>query len=145
MQTEITGLVAGTYVFKLTATGSTGLSASDLVTVTAKTAVSTGAMVSDETSALSFTDSVEGRSILLYPNPVPADQQLAVEGHGWKAGTVKFIIYDLGGRLVKQVVLENQFSYFRQTISVAGLTKGVYMLSVQEDGQKSRVLRFIVQ
>ena len=144
-QTEISGLKAGKYVFKLTATGSADLTASDMVTVTAKTATAARSMVSGEASALSLGDSVADRSLLLYPNPVPADQQLAVEGQGWNAGTVKFMIYDLGGRLVKQVVLENQFSYFRQYIPAAGLTKGTYMLSIQAEGQKPRTLRFVVQ
>ncbi|HVW59881.1 MAG TPA: T9SS type A sorting domain-containing protein [Puia sp.] len=147
-KSEITGLVAGTYVFKLTATGSAGLTASDVVSVTAKNSTSARAVTTDgEVSALSIDDSTDdaSRTVRLYPNPVMIDQQLAVEGQGWKAGTLKFSIYDLGGRMVKQVVLDNQFSYFRQTIPVGGLAKGVYMLTIQAKGQKSKVLRFIVQ
>ena len=147
-QTQAVNLVAGTYMFQLIATGSADLTAHDEIKVTVKTATAARAVESDEASALSPGDSTAADGdcmVKLYPNPVAVDQQFAVEGQGWKEGTVKFTIYDLNGRLVKQVVLENQFSYFRQSIPTAGLTKGMYMLTIQSDGQKSKVLRFIVQ
>ncbi|MBN9385178.1 MAG: T9SS type A sorting domain-containing protein [Chitinophagaceae bacterium] len=145
-QTQAVGLVAGIYVFRLTATGSAGLTASDEITVTAKTATTARAVAPDgEVSALSDSADDAGRTVRLYPNPVMTDQQFAVEGQGWKEGTLKFTVYDLSGRMVKQVVLDNQFSYFRQTIPAAGLTKGVYMLTIQAEGQKPKSLRFIVQ
>jgi hypothetical protein len=136
-------------MFQLIATGSADLTAHDEIKVTVKAAATAARAVgsTDEASALSAGDSTaaDGCTVKLYPNPVAADQQFAVEGQGWKEGTVKFTIYDLNGRMVKQVVLENQFSYFRQSIPAAGLTKGMYMLTIQSEGQKPKVLRFIVQ
>jgi hypothetical protein len=146
-QTQAVNLIAGTYVFKLTATNAAGLTASDMITVTAKTAITSASTFSGERSALSLGDSTDdaGRTVLLYPNPVLADQQFAVEGQGWNAGTLKFTVYDISGKVVKQVVLENQHAYFRQTIPVAGLVRGVYMLAIQTGGEKPRLLKFIIQ
>jgi predicted esterase len=146
-QTQAVGLVTGTYVFRLTATGSTGLTASDQITVTTRTATAAAAVSTGETSALSLGDSTDdaGRTVKLYPNPVPVDQQFAVEGQGWKAGTLKFLIYDISGKMMKQVVLENQPGYFRQTIPATGLAKGSYVLAIMAEGEKPKTFKLLIE
>jgi len=146
-QTQAVGLVAGTYVFKLAATGSTGLTASDQLTVTTKTATAGAVVATVETSALSLDDSTANgtRTLKLYPNPVAADQQFAVEGQGWKAGTLRFLVYDISGKVVKQLVLVTQPGYFRQTIPSSGLAKGSYVIMIVMEGEKPQTLKLLVE
>jgi hypothetical protein len=146
-QTQAVGLVAGTYVFKLTATGATGLTASDQLTVTTRTTTAGSAVSTVDASALSIDDPTAdgGRTLKLYPNPVPADQQFAVEGQGWKAGTLKFLIYDISGKVVKQVVLVTQPGYFRQTIPTTGLAKGTYVLVTVMEGERPKTFKLLVE
>ncbi|HVW60464.1 MAG TPA: T9SS type A sorting domain-containing protein [Puia sp.] len=134
-QTQATGLIAGTYVFKLTATGATGLIASDQLTITTKTAAR--ALTSDSIDA--------GGTITLYPNPVQADQQFVVEGRGWQEGTLKFLIYDMNGKVVKQLVLENTTGFFRQSIPVTGLAKGAYVLAITREGERPKTFKLMVE
>ena len=153
--TQAVGLVTGTYVFRLTVTGSTGLTASDDLTVTTMTAT-TGTVAGSVTSsatALSTGDastfqggSLSTGTMRLYPNPALADQQVTIEGAGDKAGVVKISIYDLGGRMIKQVVREDQSSVSRQTIPLTGIARGAYIVSVQSGGkEKPDVFRLVIQ
>jgi hypothetical protein len=99
-------------------------------------------------SGLSLADSVNadaGHSVNVYPNPVMADQTFTVEGQGWTTGAVRFTLYDLSGKAVKQVMLDNQASWFKQTIPTAGLVRGVYMLTVQVAGQKAITKKILIQ
>jgi hypothetical protein len=138
----VSNLIAGAYVFEVDIKSTTGLTSSDQMTLTVNTAA--GAATASEISGIG-AGLDQSSSIKLYPNPVLTDQELAIEGQGWQTGTVKFSIYDRTGRLVKQVTLENQASYFRQTISVSGLSRGAYILTATMEGEKPRTFKFIVQ
>jgi hypothetical protein len=76
---------------------------------------------------------------------VQADQQFIVEGQGLTAGTVKFMLYDINGRLVKESIQKTQSSYFLQTIPVVGLVRGTYVLTVVVDGKKPRNFTLLIQ
>jgi len=86
-----------------------------------------------------------GRTVILYPNPIPGNQELSVEGHNWKDAKIKLVIYDINGKLLKQATVENPSAYFRKTLPVSGLAKGEYLLSIQAEGTKPKVLKFVVQ
>lgn len=142
-------LKAGTYTFEVDITSTTGVVAKDQMNVNVNVAQAAAASEGmGGKSALNLGDTTTGevvRTVKLYPNPVQANQQLAVEGQGYSAGTLKFTVYDLSGKVVKQLVVENQNSYFRQTIPVTGLVSGVYVLALQANGEKPKVFKFIIQ
>ena len=126
-------------MLKLTATGSTGLTASDQITITAKTAAR--ALTADSL----IDDGDDGGTIALYPNPVQADQQFVVEGRGWQQGTLKFLLYDMNGKVVKQLVLENTSGFFRQSIPATGLAKGAYVLAITREGERPKTFKLMVE
>ena len=83
--------------------------------------------------------------IKIYPNPVPMDQAMTVEGSTDSAAVMKFSIVDEQGRIVKQVVYGSQFSSFRFNIPMAGLGKGFYVLRVEfNGGGKPEAHKFII-
>lgn len=136
--TRLSGLIPGTYVIQVIATdNNTGtIKATVTITVTALLKAAFDPHAADESQS----------TVNFYPNPVPANQQLTVEGRNWKTGAVKLIIRDISGRPVKQAVLDNQSSYFRQTISVSGLDKGAYLLTVESaEGKKATTIKFIIK
>jgi hypothetical protein len=133
----VSNLVAGTYVFRLDLVSTTGVNSSSQMQIMVNAATgSTGSNPPPSTG--------DSSGLRLYPNPVLADQEFAIEGQ-LKIGTVKFMIYDRIGRLIKQVSLENSAGYFRQTISVAGLSQGSYMLTVTAEGEKPRTFEFFIR
>ncbi|MDO6430590.1 T9SS type A sorting domain-containing protein [Flavitalea sp. BT771] len=147
LTTAVTGLTNGTYIFNIQTTdnNTATISARDTIVVTGTGGSALRKPATGAASPIDAGDSPQ-RSISLYPNPVAGDQQLAVEGRGWKTGEVKFLIYDLSGKVVKTLMLNSPFTGFRQTLPVSGLAKGVYLLSVeQQDGQKPKLMRFIVK
>jgi dienelactone hydrolase len=139
----VSKLVAGAYVFEVDITSTSGLTTSDQMKLTVKAATAS-AVETSSANAIGLTLDSATSVLKVYPNPVAVDQQFAVEGQGQKAGTVKFMIYDITGKLVKQVVLNNQSSYFRQTISATGLTRGTYVLMVVTDGGKPTTFKLLV-
>jgi hypothetical protein len=90
-------------------------------------------------------DGDDGGTIALYPNPVQADQQFVVEGRGWRQGTLKFLLYDMNGKVVKQLVLENTSDFFRQSIPAAGLAKGAYVLAITREGERPKTFKLMVE
>lgn len=147
LTTTVTGLTNGTYIFNIRTTdnNTATISAKDTIVVAGLLGARAGAA---QANALALDNGQDqgNRALSLYPNPVDGSQELALEGHNWKTGKLKVLIYDLKGRIVKQLVLESSSAWWRQTISMPGLAKGAYLLSVeQEDGQKSKLLRFIVK
>jgi dienelactone hydrolase len=139
----VSKLVAGAYVFEVDITSTTGLKTSDQMKLTVNPATAS-AVQTTTADAISLTLDSATSALKVYPNPVAVDQQFAVEGQGQKAGTVKFLIYDITGKLVKQVVLNNQSSYFRQTIPATGLTRGTYVLMVVTQGEKPATFKLLV-
>lgn len=140
----VSGLKAGTYVFGVDVVSTAGQVSSDQMTLKVNPVGTANEATALDATSLDL-DSATGPSLKLYPNPVQADQLVAVEGQGWKNGTIRFLIYDISGRVIKQSVLENQSSYFRQTIPVSGLTKGNYVLAVAMEGEKTRTFKLIIQ
>jgi hypothetical protein len=152
LNTTVTGLTNGTYVFTIQTTdnNTATISANDTIVVSGLPAASPGAGQRTGSSANMTSDSDQPkdgqRTISLYPNPIATDQQLTIEGRNWKEGALRLRIYDVKGRLVKQATLENTSVYFRQTIPLSGLGRGAYLLSIgSNEGEKPEILKFIIQ
>ncbi|MEO7311486.1 MAG: T9SS type A sorting domain-containing protein [Chitinophagaceae bacterium] len=77
-----------------------------------------------------ITDCKDKAKVLVYPNPVKFDQKLFVNISG-TAGKIKGELYDAAGK--KVTVYE--FANSSNTISVTGLSAGMYTLYVRSDGK----------
>jgi len=143
----VSSLIAGSYVFEVDITSTTGLSTSDQMTLKVNPAPASWSGTTTSPNGPSIVDSSASTADLkLYPNPVLVGQQVVVEGQGLKTGTVKITIYDLSGRQAKQQVVENTSdNYFRQTISIDGLARGMYVLTLSSGNEKPRLFKFVVQ
>jgi len=123
----VSGLVVGDYTFQLTVTDDKNAKATATVRVHV------------------LSDLRHNGYIKIYPNPVPMDQLMTVEGATDSASVMKFTIFDVQGRIVKQTVYGSQFSTFRFTLPMAGLGKGFYVLSVEfNGGGKPQAYKFII-
>jgi len=71
-------------------------------------------------------DSNPAESYLVYPNPANDYVRISLQGI---RGDVSLRIYDLQGRLVKETMLNSLDSQ----IDVSDLSKGVYIISVDEE------------
>ena len=143
----VSNLIAGTYVFEVDITSTGGLTATDqmMLKVGPASASYSGSTTAPNGPGIVDT-TVSTADLKLYPNPVVVGQQLVVEGQGLKTGTVKIIIYDLSGRQAKQLVVENTSdNYFRQAISIDGLARGMYLLTLSSGNEKPRLFKFVVQ
>jgi len=139
----VSNLIAGTYVFEMDLVSTTGLTSSSQMKLTVNSVTGPPPPGNNPPPTPPAGDS--STSLRLYPNPVPANQELAVEAQGWQKGTVKFTVYDGIGRLIRQVTRENTSDHFLQTIPLAGLSKGIYILTVTTEGVKSRTFEFFIR
>jgi hypothetical protein len=110
---SVTGLAIGDYVFQLTVTSNNGATNSATVTVHVKD--------NERTTATS----------LLYPNPVPLDQQLVIQGTNSYIGKVTFVLRDIQGRIVRVVTIDKQEPNYMLTMNMGGLGRGTYVLFAQ--------------
>ena len=133
----VSHLIAGTYVFEMDLVSTTGLSSSSQMKLTVNPVPG-----SPGSNPPGTRDSAYLR---LYPNPVQANQELAIEAQGWRKGIVKFMIYDRIGRLIRQTILENTADHFLQTIPMTGLSRGSYILTVTMEGVKPRTFAFLIR
>ncbi len=125
--TGVSGLVVGDYTFQLTVTDDKNAKATAVVRVHV------------------LSDLRHNGYIKIYPNPVRMDQMMTLEGSTDSASVMKFTIFDVQGRIVKQSVYGSQFSTFRFNLPMAGLNKGFYVLSVEfNGGGKPQVYKFLV-
>jgi hypothetical protein len=138
----VSDLLVGTYVFRMNLLSTAGIHSSSLMQLK----VNPNPIPTDTTPVVVITNpdsSISGLKI--YPNPVQTSQELTVEAHGWPKGTINFMVYDGIGRLVRQVVLENNASSFKQAIPMTALMRGSYILAIIMDGQKPKVFKFVVR
>ncbi|MBN9385215.1 MAG: T9SS type A sorting domain-containing protein [Chitinophagaceae bacterium] len=125
--TGVNGLIVGEYTFQLTVTDSKNVKATATVRVRV------------------LSDLRNNGFVKIYPNPVPMDQAMTVEGSTDSASVMKFTIYDVQGRVVRQTMYSSQFSMFKTTLQTAGLGKGFYVLTVQfNGGGKPQSYKFII-
>jgi PKD domain/Secretion system C-terminal sorting domain len=122
----IAGMIPGDYVFRLTVTNSGGDTASANMTVH---------VLDNERTA---------QTIGMYPNPLPAGQQVTIAGTNGYAGQIKFLVMDMSGKVVKAVVMDKQAPNFVQTIDMTGLSRGTYIIQLQYYNQKPTVLKLVV-
>lgn len=143
----VSNLIAGTYIFEVDITSTGGLTSTDQMMLKVNPASASYSGSTTAPNGPGIVDSTASTADLkLYPNPVLVGQQVVVEGQGLKTGTVKIVIYDLSGRQARQLVVENTSdNYFRQAISIDGLARGMYLLTLSTGNDKPRLFKFVVQ
>jgi len=141
LTTTVSGLVAGTYVFELSVTDNYGKTSTSLVDVIVKAATTTQTDPAAANGNASIPgDSLDSKSLLLFPNPV--NDLLNVRLNVAGAGKILIVIYNEMGSRVQTLQLEKDQWMIQTSIDVSRLAKGVYTLQVLS-GNSVNSSRFI--
>ena len=76
------------------------------------------------------------KGVLLYPNP--ANDIITVSAFQSQNGPVEIRIYDAAGKIVKRISWEQEAGAYARTISLTGLSKGVYSIELNDRLSKKR-------
>jgi hypothetical protein len=144
LTTTVSGLVAGTYVFELSATNNNGKTSTSILDVIVKAASTTrqtdSAAINGNASIPG--DSLNSRPLLLFPNPVHDLLNVRLNAAG--AGKILIVIYNEMGNRVQTIQLEKDQWTLQTSIDVSRLARGVYTLQVLS-GDFINSSRFIKQ
>jgi Secretion system C-terminal sorting domain len=148
LSTTVAGLVAGTYVFELSATDDHDLTSTSEITVVVK-AVGVAATTSTAVSGLAsmVTDSTTANQLSglsIYPNPVSSGLLNLRLGNS-NNGTVLIMIYDEKGTRVQTMELEKDQWDLQKAIDVSHLANGVYIMQVVVGKTARTTTKFIKQ
>ena len=98
---------------------------------------------SNSSSSTSQSTNLEDQNALVvYPNPNNGTFTIQYNGQG--TGMVRIAIYDVTGRLVFNQKYDKSGATFSQTISPEHFASGIYMLSMEMNGE-TQYQKFIVQ
>lgn len=147
--TTVSGLVAGTYVFELSASDNNDETSTSTMTLVVKPKTSGAA--SDPTAetgnAAAVTDPAVLDSIdrtgglLIYPNPVNDLVNLRLANK--ITGKMLIKIFDANGRLVQASMLEKDGTSIESAIDVSKLNKGIYVLELLTESGGITTRKFI--
>jgi hypothetical protein len=126
-KTNLSGLAAGTYKFKLTIWDNAGASGSDTVTVT----------VLPKTGRAKATAS-------LYPNPAISSIYLQIDGTTDR-GNSTLRIFNSAGILMYQEAIIRTSHHTIKEVNISQFKKGTYLLSVDADIDTQISMKFIKQ
>jgi alpha-tubulin suppressor-like RCC1 family protein len=142
VSTTISGLVAGTYIFELSATDNHGNTSTSIVDVIVKAAATTAYVDSAANGNASIPggDSVNSRALLLFPNPVHDLLNVRLNTPG--SGKVLIVIYNEMGNRMQTIQIEKDQWMIQTSIDVSRLAQGVYTLQVLS-GNSTNSSRFI--
>lgn len=142
VSTTVSGLVAGTYVFELSATDNNGHTSTSIVDVIVKAAATTAYVDSAANGNVSIPggDSVNSRPLLLFPNPVHDLLNVRLNTSG--SGKVLIVIYNEMGNRMQTIQIEKDQWMIQTSIDVSRLAQGVYTLQVLS-GNSTNSSRFI--
>jgi poly(3-hydroxybutyrate) depolymerase len=141
--TTISGLVQGKYIFRLTVTDNSGLTASDDIGVT----VNAAAVASPSNSSVELLDASPNNLVTdkLAISPNPAHGYLNVQLSASTSGNAVFSIYDVQGRLVDKISIVKSQATVLQNLDISKLAPGLYTLEATIDGKTRMVTKFIKQ
>ena len=147
--TSATGLVAGSYLFKMTVTDNGGgvYSSTTNVTVNAMTGTSivTGeyqVSAVDQNGAKSLTGATT-EQLLVYPAVTSGALNLHIASN--TNGNVRIGIYDMNGRMVQEESTVKKDIYLDKTLHVDPLPAGIYIIQVLIGDRKRMVTKLVKQ
>lgn len=139
-KTRINNLVAGTYVFRVTATDNLGATSYDDLTIVMtqkeQRSVASKSVLEDEVAVNAVIPvtklTMVQDKLSLYPNPAASmvNLQYASEATGKSAITV----YDVAGRLVKNIPFTKTTGVYQHNLDINELKNGVYYVQVKTGG-----------
>ena len=144
-KTEIAGLSAGTYVFRLVVTDSKGASDQTDKTVTVSGTASTATISTQSVMESTPVQQsiVVKESLSVYPNP--AISTINIQGSSVHTGSGFVNIYDINGKMVKKTNFVKTQSVLQQSMDISSLPAGVYQMEMII-GSNPRILsRFVKQ
>ncbi|HMH24604.1 MAG TPA: PKD domain-containing protein, partial [Puia sp.] len=116
--TNLTQLVVGDYVFKLTVTGDQNVISTATVRVHVKSDLRT---------------SPNGGNTKIFPNPV-VQNTVTVTAMNSARGKVMISLRDVHGRMIQEFEFDKQDDIFSEQLNLVSISKGVYFLSVRFEG-----------
>jgi hypothetical protein len=149
--TTVSGLVAGTYVFELSASDNNDETSTSTMTLVVKpasgvTGASTGATAETGAAATltdpTVQDSVDqAGGLIIFPNPV--NDLLNFRLADKMTGKLLIKIFDANGRLIQASTLEKDGASIESAIDVSKLNKGVYVLQLMTRNGGLMTRRFV--
>jgi len=148
--TTVSNLVEGTYFFRLIVWDNQWVPHDDTVEVDVVSSTVTARSVTGSTSTAStlktetpVVNTAYADKLLAYPNP--AQGQLNLQTTSVTTGTSLVKIYDMAGKMVRQISFQKAVPQHQQTLNVAGLIPGLYQVEVVINNEKRLNSKFIKQ
>ena len=143
---QVTGMVAGTYTFKLRITTSGG--AADVDTVAVKVLWQTKFNVKSD-SVASSGNSIEAKAtsfvneadLVVYPNPVSTELKITCRFE--KTANAQLTIYDMQGKVVKTSGFVEHKGLFSDNVNVSSFSAGLYIVELKFENGTSVIKQFI--
>jgi poly(3-hydroxybutyrate) depolymerase len=131
-------LQQGTYHFRLKATDEDGAITYDTLKITVNPA-------GDDAVLAEYPEPEQGEmKLTVSVNPNPVRDVLNLTLNGSETGRTVIAVYDAGGALRKTQHTQKATTYLRKSITISGLSSGVYYLHVTVNG-KQHIGKFIRQ
>jgi Secretion system C-terminal sorting domain len=149
--TTVSGLVAGTYVLKLSASDNNDETSTSTMTLVVKpksgagTAPATTGLTEETGNAALLTDpgltDPNAHGLVIYPNPVQGMLNLRLVDS--TTGRMLIKIFDANGRIIQESVLEKGGISIESAIDVSKLNKGVYVLEMMTESGGKTTRKFV--
>lgn len=142
--TPVTGLIAGTYIFKLTITDASGIKASGTTSVKVNPD-STADIVppAQDSNTLVTTAVTTVTRLVLFPNPAQGTLNLRLSGD--TTGAMVLNIYSMMGQLVLSVQSQKTGTIYQNSLDISALASGAYLLQAIVGKQQILKSKFIKQ
>ncbi|MBS1751147.1 MAG: T9SS type A sorting domain-containing protein [Bacteroidetes bacterium] len=155
VNTTITDLQEGYYIFDITVTDNWGNSSKTgtyIIVRGAPTAKRT--MAASDTTQIATNQEIRSTSALLdkfsplsvtvSPNPVASDMNILIKGGG--SGKTNIAIYNIAGKLLQQQEFNKEDSgSMNKRFNISKLPSGIYIVQVMVDGKYRQVTRVVKQ
>lgn len=153
VETSITGLQEGYYIFDITVTDNRGNSSKTGTYIivraspTANRSMATTdtppiAVNTETTSTRSLLDKFSPLSVTVSPNPAVSDMNILIKGGG--SGKTNIAIYNIAGKLLQQQEFNKDGEgSMNKSFNISKLPGGIYIVQVMVDNKYRQVVRVV--
>jgi poly(3-hydroxybutyrate) depolymerase len=124
-RTAVSGLIAGTYTFRLKVSDNRGAETTDDITITVKGPDQGTDSIPDQPNQ---PGNVTTNAIVVYPNPAPGNITLSLNTS--ERGNAVALIYDNTGRMVRKISFIKYYLTILQPLSTSDLPRGAFFIDV---------------